>query len=97
MSNSATNASALRKMAELAGSREPAQDRLTRILGVIRETLRLDALSVVAGAPGRGPESIRGWHCAADGYLFDPKLIEAEALDALADGGQVRSLVAEIS
>lgn len=51
---SSINISALQRIAELAGSTEPADERLGQVLAVAQEALELDTLSVVVtqGIPG---------------------------------------------
>jgi len=70
---SPTDISALQKIAELACSDEPVDARLERALDVTRETLGLDALSLVIDHNGaRG----NNWHSTATGYHLDTSLIE---------------------
>lgn len=77
---SSSNVSALQKIAELAGSPEPADERLRRVLAAAREALQLDALLVVVsnGASGR----VQVWHSTNGGSLPDSSLVERAALDA---------------
>ncbi|MCL5102921.1 MAG: GAF domain-containing protein [Armatimonadetes bacterium] len=77
---SPSGVSALRKIAEMAGSHEPASDRLEQILGVAREALGIPALSVVALRSASDDAAM--WHSTAHGYTLDPVLVKQEALKA---------------
>ena len=72
--------SALQRIAELAGSAEPADERLRQVLAAAREALGLAALSVVVtnGAPGEA----RAWH-AADGSGANASLVKRAARHAV--------------
>lgn len=57
---SSSNVSALQRIAELAGSAEPADERLRRILAAAREALGLSALCAVVTS-GKA-DDLRSWH-----------------------------------
>ena len=84
MSLSPANLTALERIAELAGSTEPVESRLKRMLDLARETLGLDSLSVVATGCPSG--ALRTWHSVAGDYALDSAFIEKEALKVARDG-----------
>lgn len=83
---SLANVSALQKIAELAGSPEPAEDRLRHVLATAREALGLDALSLVM-TQGT-PDDARTWHSSDGSVSFDPTLIVDTALRATKKGAK---------
>lgn len=76
-----SNVSALMKIAELAGSSGPADQRLTQVLSAAREALRLDALSVIVA--GGGNDDLQSWHSTTDKPISDPSAVEKAAIDAI--------------
>ncbi len=84
-----SNVSALMKIAELAGSSEPADQRLRHVLCAAREALGLDALSVVVtGATSDDPQS---WHSTTDTPVSKTSAIEKAALEAISGNARRKS------
>lgn len=81
---SPSDAAVLERIAELAGSRAPAKDRLEQVLGVIRETLGAGALSVVATGPA--PGEFTAWHSAAGDSAADLAPLDQQALRLMGCG-----------
>jgi len=81
---SSSNVSALQRIAELAGSPEPADERLRQVLAAAREALGLSALCAVVtgGAPG----DVKSWHSTNGGKPMSPSEIKAAAKEALSSG-----------
>ena len=89
MSFSSSNISALRRITELAGSPEPADERLNQVLAVAREALGLDALSVVvtSGAPGE----VRTWHSTSGTDPVDSSVVANAVAEASKAGAKPAS------
>lgn len=81
MSYSPTILSALGKIAELAGSSRPAEERLEKILANAREALGVQSLSVVAFASETSEPKV--WKSAAPGITVNISFVTRLALDAL--------------
>ena len=82
---SASNVSALQKIAELAGSPEPADERLRRVLAAAREALHLDSLLVVVSHSSAEPVQV--WHVSIkECSRPDPSLVERAAREATGSG-----------
>ena len=81
---SSSNVSALQRIAELAGSPEPADERLRHVLAAAREALELDALSLVVS--GGVPGDVRVWHATNGGSPVDSPALEDAALQAAMSG-----------
>jgi len=80
MSYSPTILSALGKIAELAGSSRPAEERLEKLLANAREALGVQSLSVVAFASETSEPKV--WKSAAPGITVDTPFVTRLALDA---------------
>jgi len=74
---SSSNVSALQRIAELAGSSEPADERLKRILAAAREALGLSALCAVV--TGGKANDLRSWH--GGGKAINSSLMKAAVRD----------------
>lgn len=87
---SASNVSALQRIAELAGSPGPVDERLRQVLAAAREALGLDTLSLVVtnGAPGHA----QAWHATNGSGPVDPSVVAKAAHEAsLADAKTISS------
>ncbi len=80
---SPTSVSALDRIAEIAGTSEPANERLERILSAAREALGIGALSVVTAS---GSCVLKTWCSADNDYPFDRALAGRQAFEALGAG-----------
>ena len=78
---SSSNVSALQRIAELAGSPEPADERLRQVLATAREALGLSALCAVVTSGA--PRDVRSWHSTNGGKAMNSSLVKAAARDAL--------------
>ena len=78
---SSSNVSALKKIAELAGSAESADQRLKHVLGAAREALGLDALSVVVTSGA--PNDLQSWHATAGEPIPNLSVVEKAAMEAI--------------
>ena len=76
-----SNVSALKRIAELAGSAESADQRLRHVLAAARDALSLDALSVVV--TNGASDDLQSWHATTDGSGSDYSLVEKVAIDAI--------------
>ena len=83
MSYSPTILSALGKIAELAGSSRPAEERLDNILATGREALGIDSLSVVAFAFDTSKPRV--WTSSAPGITVDTSFVTRLAIDTFSE------------
>jgi PAS domain S-box-containing protein len=83
MSYSPTIFSALAKIAELASSSRPAEERLDNILAIGREALGIDALSIVAFDLDKSEPRV--WTSSAPGITVDASFVTRLAIDAFSE------------
>ena len=77
---SSSNVSALQRIAELAGSPGPADERLRRVLAAARDALHLDSILAVISDGGSTP--IQVWRVSNDDSRPDPSTVEQAAREA---------------
>jgi septum formation topological specificity factor MinE len=86
---SSSNVSALKRIAELAGSAESADERLRHVLAAAREALGLDALSVVV--TGGAVDDLQSWHATTGEPIANSSAVEEAALEAISGAGKQKT------
>lgn len=86
MPHSSSTVSALQKIAEVAGSQGPADERLSHVLAAARDALGLAALSVVVTHQTSG--EVRAWHSVNGDGNVDPAALVKAASQAIQTGAE---------